>query len=480
MRNRFDFLDDSLRPARAIWYLAWPVILEQVLIMLVTSVDAAMVGSLGPNATAAVALTSTTTWLLQGARMGVAIGFSVPVGRYIGAGQFDKAREVIRQAVVAIFAFGLLSMAIMLALAPFLPTWLGGEAAIRADATRYLTILSLSHVFSASVQICGNLLRCMGDTRTPLALNVASNLINVTLNFLLIYPTRTIRVFGASIPMIGAGLGVSGAAIATAIATCVSGTLLLFALFRPDSICAIRIRESFRPIGSIWKEMLRLGYPVTFERVVIATGQLFVITMVTSLGTASLAAHSLGMTVESLTYMPAFGFSSAATTLVAQSLGANRPDKARLFAKCCTAYCVIFMSIMGVVLFLFGGPLISIFTPSGEVIAIGAAALRVEALAQPFLALSIVISGVLRGARKTKWPLLFGLVGMWAVRLPLSYFFTNHTALGLAGAWMGMASDLVVRGLASLLLLSISKWSEDAPALRIAETDGEGGGTHGG
>lgn len=465
MDSRPDFLDDSLRPGRVIWRLAWPVILEQALLMLVSYIDTAMVGSLGENATAAVALTASANWLMQGARMGVAIGFSVPVGRYIGAGRYEDARRVVRQAVTAIFVFGAATMALMLAASPFLPAWLGGEEAILADASRYLAIISLSYIFSTSVQISSNLLRCMGDTKTPLYCNIATNVINVILNFLLIYPLRTVSVLGARVTLWGAGLGVSGAAIATSIATCVSGALLLKALFRQDSVCGVSTADSFRFDGAIWKEMVRIGYPVTFERVVISSGQIVMTAMVTALGTASLAAHSLGMTVESLTYMPAFGFSVAATTLVAQSLGAGRPDMAKRFARYSTLYCVAFMSSMGVVLFTLGGPLISLFTPSAEVVRIGAAALRIEALAQPFFALSIVITGILRGARKTKWPLLFGLIGMWAVRLPTAWAFTSFTSLGLAGAWIGMAADLAVRGLASLLLLRGGKWAADAPAL---------------
>lgn len=313
----------------------------------------------------------------------------------------------------------------------------------------------------------------MGDTRTPLVFNIVTNLVNVVLNFFFIYPIREIRVLGLEFTMWGAGLGVSGAAIATSIATAVSGALLLRALFRPNNVCSISVRDSFKPIGSIWKEMVRIGYPVTFERVVISTGQLFMTAMVTALGTASLAAHSLGTTVESLTYMPAFGFASAATTLVAQSLGAGRRDLAKRFATRCTVYCVVFMSAMGVVLYLFGGPLISIFTPSEAAVTIGASALRVEALAQPFFALSIVITGILRGARRTKGPLIFGLVGMWAVRLPIAFMLTTRTDLGLTGAWIGMASDLTVRGLVALILLLAGKWLIDAPVTGSAEAEEE-------
>lgn len=466
MVNRIDLLDENRRPGSIVWRLAWPIMLEQVLIMLVQYVDTAMVGALGPNATAAVALTSPTSWLVQGLLVGVAIGFGVPVGNYVGAGRMEEAKAVVRQSVIAIFFFGLLMTAAMELVAPILPHWLGGDPAICDDATSYISIVGLSYICSASVQICSNLLRCTGDTSTPLIFNVSTNVINMVLNFLLIYPTREINVLGWRFTMWGADLGVSGAAIATAVATLFSGAMLLRALFSSKFRCQIKLKESYRFQKEIWKDMLRVGSPVTFERMCISTGQIFMTAMVTSLGTASLAAHSLGTTAESITYMPAFGFSAAATTLVAQSMGAQRRDLASNYSKFCISRCVLFMTLMGVVLYFGGGWLISLFTPSEEVVRIGAAALRIEALAQPFFALSICISGVLRGARKTKWPFLFALLGMWCVRLPLCFFLTKYTSLGLTGAWVGMAADLTVRGLASLLLYRGGRWlgPVDAPA----------------
>ena len=282
----------------------------------------------------------------------------------------------------------------------------------------------------------------------------------MVLNFLLIYAPRDISVFGVTFHMWGAGLGVSGAAIATAIANVVSGVMLLRAMFLKKFPCNISIRDKFRFDKAIWADMVRVGTPVTFDRVCVSLGQILMTAMVTSLGTASLAAHSLGITAESITYMPGFGFSAAATTLVAQSLGAGRKDLAKRFSNICIIGCVIMMSALGVVLFFFGGNIISLFTPSTEVVALGAAALKVEALAQPFFALANSIAGSFRGARKTKWLFLFGLLGMWLVRLPVCFIMTHYTTLGLTGAWIGMAGDLTVRGLVSLIVYRTGHWLE--------------------
>ncbi|HWQ58497.1 MAG TPA: MATE family efflux transporter [Clostridia bacterium] len=465
MPKYVDLMDESRKPLATIWFLAWPIMLEQVLIMLVHYVDTAMVGGMGPQATAAVALTSPANMLLNGIFAGVSIGFSVPVGRYIGSRDIDMARRVIRQAVLSIGICGAAMTAVMLLLSPYIPIWMGGEPDICADATSFISILSFSYIFSMSVQICGSILRCTGDTRTPLVFNVSTNVINMILNFLLIYPTRTLEILGTPVTVWGANLGVKGSALASVIAFSFSGFMLLRALFTERAVCRINIKDSFRFDKAIWKDMFKLGTPVAFERVILSAGQVAMTAIATALGTFSLAAHSLAITAESITFMPAYGFAAAATTLVAQSIGARKAELARRFALYCTVGCVIFMSSMGFLLYFGGSMLISLFTPSAMVVAIGAAALRVEALAQPMYAVSQVAAGILRGARQTKLPFIVSAIGMWVVRIPLAFTLTRvFPELGLTGAWIGMASDLTIRGIICLFLLRGGKWAKvDAP-----------------
>jgi putative MATE family efflux protein len=466
MPKYVDLLDESKSPLRSIWFLAWPIMLEQVLIMLIQYVDTAMVGGLGPNATAAVALTSPANMLINGIFAGISIGFSVPVGRCIGAGDIAKAKRVVRQAVLAIGLCGAAMTTVMLLIAPYLPTWMGGAPEIRQDATDFISILCLSYMFSMSIQICANILRCTGDTKTPLFFNVSTNVINMALNFLLIYPTRTVTLFGFSFTMWGGDMGVKGSATASAIAFAFSGLMLLRALFLQRAVCRITLKDSFRFDKGIWKDMIKLGTPVSFERVILSLGQVMMTAFATELGTNSLAAHSLAITAESVTYMPAFGFSMAATTLVAQCLGARKPELARRFAKYCTMGAVIFMTSMGFLLFFGGDMLISIFTPSAAVVAIGAAALKVEALAQPMFAVNQSASGILRGAKQTKLSLIVSIIGMWVVRIPLAFAMTRFVpSLGLTGTWIGMASDLTIRGILCLFLLRAGSWAKVDPEI---------------
>ncbi len=451
-------LDESISTPRVIWRLAWPTLLEQMLITIVQYVDTAMVGSLGKNATAAIAVTSSFTWLVGGIFTGIAMGFGVPVGRYIGAGRREDARAVVQQSVMAILIFGLAITLIMQLVSPHLPIWLGADAAIQSDASAYIATVSSVYLFSLSINVCSNILRCAGDTRTPLFYNIATNLINVVLNIFFIFPTRTVNVFGLSFTMLGAGWGVRGAAVATAVATTFSGVMLLRSLFRPSFPVAIRLREKFRFKKPIWADMFRLGAPVTFERLTLSIGQVTVTAMVTALGTTQLAAHSLAVTAESLTFMPAFGFSAAATTLIAQSLGAERVRLSQRFARYCLIGATAFMGAMGLVLFFCGGFLVSFFSPDAEVIALGGAMLRIEAFAQPFFALAMVISGIMRGARKMQFNFISAAVGMWVVRIPLSILLLHTTELGLTGVWIAMLADLFTRGMVSLYFYRKGTW----------------------
>lgn len=470
MRKKLNLLDESISPLKIIWYLAWPTVLEQLLLTAVQYVDTAMVGSLGTNATAAVTINASTTWLINGICGALGTGFSVLVGRNIGAGDHNAARNVIRQAMLAMLVFGVAIVCIVEAVAPFLPRILKADPAIHRGASTYLAIIGGGYFFNVAINLAANIIRCSGDTKTPMFANLGANLINVVLNFFLIFETRPIMIDFA-IPLInrhvsfsftawGAGWGVSGAAVATVASLFVSATILVISLFRRNTDMRISIKDKFGFDAAVWKSMFRLAYPVAGERFALSGGQIVMTAIVTGLGTASLVAHQLAITAESLAYLPAFGFSAAATTLVSQSLGAQNQHLAKKLSRLCIFGGVLFMSMMGVVLYVFSEDLISIFSKDPEVISLGGRVLRIEAFAQPFFALANVVSGVLRGAGDTKWPFIIGLSGMWGVRLGLAYILSHIFGLGLFGAWIAMVSDLVVRGLLCLLRYKKGNWSQ--------------------
>ena len=436
--------------------LALPAILEQILTTMVNYVDTAMVGSLGAGATAAVGINSPVIWLLNGAMQGVGVGYSVLVAHAIGARDEGRARHTIVQSVTAILACGLVLLALMLALSGFIPRWLGAEPDVLPQAVAYLRIFSLSLPFGASLAIMGAIVRCMGNARLPLILNTAANLTNMALNFLLIYPTRTI----GGVRVWGAGLGVAGAAVATAISIAVAGGCMLLSMFLRRDGFRLSLREDWRPDPALVRRAARLGLPYIAERFAINFGQIATTWIIGTVGTVAMAANHIAVTAEGLCYLPAYGISYAATTLVGQSVGAGDTEGARKYGSL-SGWCgFLLCAATGGLLFLFAPQLASIFNDDPAVVAEAARVLRIVAPAEPFFAAFIVMAGALRGAGDTKFPMFLCLGCMWGVRIVLSPILVFGLGVGLAGVWTAMAADLVFRGAGCVLRWRSGRWTK--------------------
>jgi putative MATE family efflux protein len=407
-----------------------------------------MVGSLGAVATAAVAANSSTIWLVNGMMYAFGAAFAVLAARQIGAGQKEEVHHTVRQSLLAVLGFAVVVTSVMRSIAYKLPIWIGVEDQVAPLAGTYMGIISLAYPFMILFMFMANLIRSSGDTRTPLISNIVTNITNVVGNFLLIFPTRNIDVFGTSFTMPGAGLGVMGAAIATAGATMMSALILFGVLVFKESPLKTKFRGvSWKVDWKVMRQVFRLGTPLALERATLSIGQIVLTILVTRIGTVSLAAHHLAITAESITYMPVSGFSMAATTSVAQSLGARKKEMAIDYAQRCLRWGIMLMSGTGVLMFIFSRQLMGFFTPDMAVIALGSKVLRIEAFAQPFFAMSIVIGGILRGGGDTKWPFINSLIGMWLVRLVPASILILGFGIGLEAAWGCMVADLVVRGL---------------------------------
>ena len=253
-------------------------------------------------------------------------------------------------------------------------------------------------------------------------------------------------------------MGVGGAALGTALAFFISGLLTLRHLLSRKSIVHVAGAKSLKPDREILGQIVRLGLPAAFERVTLSSGQMVITALVTGMGSSVLAAHQLATTAESICYMPCFGFSVAATTLVAQSIGAGEKEMAKNYAGICIRYGIGIMIISAVLMFLFAPQMIWLFIRDTAVISLGAAMLRIEAFAEPFVAVANVICGVLKGGGDTRWPFYISLIGMWVVRLTLAVVAIKVFGVGLAGIWIPMAIDWTVRMLICLRRYKGKKW----------------------
>ncbi len=425
--------------------VALPCMFENLLASVVTIADTIMVGSLGAVATAAVAINASPSWFLNALPMIFSVGGTVLVAREVGAEDYPLAGRAASTAVGAAFSVSVILMLVMMFLSPFVPIWMGAAPEVIPDAINYLRIYSLAIV----PQFCGltaaGLIRGAGNTKTPMLVGLSTNLVNVVVNFLLIFPARELTIFGFTFNMWGAGMGVSGAAIATALSQTISGVFMVMLLFNNSQVIKISIKDMVPFDFKIMKRMVRVGLPAAAERLAISIGQIFFQRMIADLGTIQVAAHYLATTAESITYMPAFGFGIAATTLVGQSLGAKNKEDARIYANINGFLGILLGVFCGLLLFIFPTQLLSLFSNEPAVIAEGSGVIRLIALVQPAFGFVIVLTGILRGAGDTKVPLFAAVFGMWGIRLLFTWILTYAFGFGLMGAWTAMGVDLFVR-----------------------------------
>lgn len=412
---------------RLVWQLSLPAILTQITTIAMQYIDSAMVGALGADASAAIGLVASSTWLFGGVTTAVSAGFSVQVAHRIGAGEDTEARTVVRHGLAAALTLAALLALLGLGICRQLPCWLGGGAEICADASAYFLTFSLMLPFSQLNSLTAGFLQCAGDMVTPSVLNAVMCGLDVVCNALLI------PHFG----VLGAGMGtaLACALVSLAMAWCCCVRNAQLRLRRSEA-------HAFRP--EILKKAFRIGAPVAVQEIAM-NGAMVASTMILApLGAAAIAANSFAVTAESLCYMPGYGVGSAATTLVGRSVGAGDAAQARRYGNICTALGGALMGCTGLLMMIFCPFVFRLLTPVAEVRTLAAQALRIGLLAEPLFGVSIAAAGALRGAGDTLVPSLLNLGSIWIVRLGLSLLLVGK--LGLRGMWIAMAIELCVRG----------------------------------
>lgn len=437
---------------RLVVALSLPAILSQLSTIAMQYIDASMVGSLGAEASASIGLVSTTIWLFGGLITACSTGFYVQVAHLIGAGHFRQGRDVLRQSFVAAILFSITLSIIGASISSSLPAWLGGAEELHHDASMYFLIFALILPFAQLNSLCGGMLRCSGNMLLPSLLNVVMCLLDVVFNALLIFPSRTISLFATELWLPGAGWGVTGAVCGTGVSFIVCSLIMLYcACLRTPLLNLRHERGNFLPTRETLQKAFHIASPIGLESVVKCAAQIASTIIVAPLGTIAIAANSFGIIVESLCYMPGYGVAEAATTLVGQSVGAQRRRLARSFSLVTVALGVATMSLMAVLMYVFSPEVMSFMTPDPHVQSLTVDILRIEAFAEPGFAASIVVYGVFVGLGKTTPSVLTNLFCMWAIRIPLAALLA--TRYGLTGVWIAMAIELTVRGLLFLLLM---------------------------
>lgn len=437
--------------------LSTPAILAQLSMIIMQYIDAAMVGSLGADDSAAIGIVSASTWLLGGLLSAAAMGFTVQVAHHIGANECNAARSVLRQSLISCLIFSLSLALLGSAISTPLPHWLGGNEAICGKATTYFLILSLCLPFLQIEFLAGGMLRSSGNMKVPGILNILMCILDVAFNFFFIFPTRDITMAGFQLHIPGFGLGVIGAATGTVLAELVTCMLMLyFLLARSRDLKLTKSSGSYKPTKQCLRRAYKISFPIGLQHVMMCGAYIATTAIVAPLGNIALAANIFAVTAESLCYMPGYGIGEAATTLVGQSTGAARKDLMKRFATITVLMGVVTMTVMGVMMYFGAELMMSFMSPVQEIVDLGAECLRIEAWAEPLYATAIVSYGVMVGAGDTFMPCIINLGSMWIVRITLAIFLAS--TIGLIGVWIAMCIELCVRGTLFLIRLTSGRW----------------------
>ncbi len=423
--------------------LAYPVVLANLLQATVGLIDIWMVSRLGTESTAAVGMSRQLINVVLFSTAGLVVGSRTMVAQFTGAKRPDMVSRVAAQSIIVMLLASVAVIVVGILLSPALLQVVGAGPELVSLATPYMLLFFALSPFLIFNFTFNAMLQGAGDMKTPMVIMVVINVIHVLFNYVFIY---------------GAGpfpaMGVTGAAMGT-MASRFVGTLIGFGVLFSGRFAVKLSRDvSFRPDWSLVWRMLRIGLPVAGQNVVRTLAGLAFLWVVANAATvgfeqqANLAAYSVGIQSEGFSFMPALALSVVATTLVGQAQGARDSAEAERRGWATGLIGVAAMSVIGVILFVFADQIIAVFNEAGDplVAQVGVAYLRINALVEPFLALSIVMRGALGGAGDTRAPLYYTIFSQWVIRLPLSYALVMLLGVGINGAWYAMAISTVIQG----------------------------------
>ena len=415
--------------------LSIPTILEEIMSTLIQYVDTAMVGRLGEKATAAVSTTTTINWLIHSVPAAVGVAVLAIAAKAMGAGDYERLKKISGQAILMAFSVGIAIQVLAIALSPYIPIWMGAEEDVRGPASTYFTILSLTLFLRTSSRVFASAIRATKDTRTPMLISLGENVLNVVLNGLFIY---------------GLGLGVTGAAIASAISYGIGG-LVMYVFFRRNKFLGCPI-SYIKPDKELLAESISIGMPALGTHVASCLGYVVFAGMVSGMGTTIFAAHSIAVAAEEIVYIPGYGLRLATSTLVGNALGENNHVKLRITEHLSIFITMLIMFFNGTLLYLFANPLMRVFTHSEAVIGLGASMLKLVAFSEPFFGLMIVLEGIAYGMGRTKNVFYIETFSMWCIRIVGTFICVKIYALPLYAVWLCMIADNVFKSI--MLLIS--------------------------
>ena len=429
--------------------LALPAMIENILQVLIGTVDTYFIGKIGTEAIDGVGVTNLIMNIYIAFFLALGVGTTAIVSRNIGANNIEDANNAVKQSIIMALGIGIVFGIINLIFSKNILLFLGAEERVLQYALPYFFSVAVPSVFLCLMMVLSSCLRGAGDTKTPMKIAIVSNVINIVLDYILIF-----GIFSFN------GLGILGAGIATTISRIVGAILLLRKINSNETKIHINILGKWSIDKDILKSITKIGLPAGFEKLIMRFGQLVYGGLIIKIGTEAYAAHNIAGTIEAFSYLPGMGFGVAAATLVGQSLGAKKADEAQRYGLISYFLATGFMVIVAASFYIFAPFLAGLFSEDQEVIDLVVKVLRIIALFQPFLCITLVITSALQGAGDTKFPMYSTFIGIWGVRVLGTYILGMKLNMGLVGVWLSYALDVTVRGIILMIRFMKGKWKE--------------------
>ena len=418
------------KKSKQILDLAIPATVEYILQAMVGFLDTLMISRIGLISVTAIGISNNILAVYLAIFIALGVGTSSLISRYLGGGKVNDAKKIAIQSTGLSFIAGLIFGLITIVFGKHILGIMGAESDVIEKASSFFYIVGGTSVFISLLTIFGSILRATGDTKSPMVINTAVNIVNVIVDYVLIFGLGPIPA-----------MGIVGTAIGTVVARII-GCLLMYRKIQQTNL-SFKFSGIFNQLN--YKELITLSIPAALERLVMRLGQVVYFGLIVSLGVKTYAAHSISGNIESFTYMPAYGLTTAVAILVGNSFGSGKKKEAYEYGVLAVKIGTIIMGFGGIVLY-FGSPWFATwFTQDTEAIGKIVTALRIDAFAQIPLAVSLIFAGALQGSGDTKSPLYSTAIGMWGIRVLGVYILGVKIGMDIAGVWLSILIDLIIR-----------------------------------
>ena len=439
-----NYFVENRKLIKNIFQITLPAVFDLLAQTLIMALDMKMVSSLGPSAISSVGVGTAGMYALIPALIAVATGTTALLSRAYGADNKLDGKKAFAQSFFIAVPLGIILTIIFLIFSEQIINLVGNAKDMNlSDAILYQNMTVIGFPFLGVSIVTFYAFRAMGENKIPMIGNTLALVLKIILNFLLVYLFKW---------------GIFGAALSTTLTRLFSAIFSIYLVFwSKKNWISLKLKDlKFDYFTS--KRILKVGVPAAVEQLGLRIGMLIFEMMVISLGNLSYAAHKIALTAESISFNLGFAFSFAASALVGQELGKGSSQKALKNGYICTIIAMIVMSTFGLFFFIIPQFLVSLFTKDKDVIELATMALKIVSICQPFSGASMVLAGSLRGAGDTKSVLLITYLGIFLIRIPITYLFLNVLNLGLAGAWIVMTIDLAIRSSLAFYIFRRGKW----------------------